>query len=326
MEGTRELVPASGVPAAVGSVGELAPAWAVVIGAFVATLDSPRTRREYARNLRGALAVLGGPADVTPVALAAYRARVVDQVGRLSVSTVNIHLSALRSFLKFCSRVGALGIPEALIGLTLKGLKARVRKPYQVLGADEAERLLAAASVSPRDHLFIALALATGLRCAELCAIRLGDLSLDGEGDVLLRVVRGKGNRDRILPLARRIRPELDAYLAGMGLALGRTGDAGHYLFQSRNGRGRLSTARTRQMLAEYLAAAGITGKHISVHSLRHTAAITWLRAGASTLAVQKLLGHANITTTQRYLDHIDLDDLKVAVNRRPVTRVCDLG
>jgi integrase/recombinase XerD len=77
-----------------------------------------------------------------------------------------------------------------------------------------------------------------------------------------------------------------------------------------------MTTARLRQLVAEYLHKAELNDKVISPHSLRHSAAISWLRTGASVVAVQKLLGHASLSTTQKYVDHLELRDLKKVVNR----------
>jgi len=284
--------------------------WGAAVEIYIATLDSEATKHEYRRNVSGALAILGGPADITPAALIKYRDQVAHQLGRLSGNTINMHLASLRGFLKFCHLAGFINLSDDAIGRFLRNVKAHVVTPYQVLSKPEIAALLASAQVNPRDHLLLSLALATGLRCAELCNIQVQDLIKDECGDSILRVRQGKGNKDRLVPIAGSIKPELDGYLlrAGLGSAPER------YLFESRNHTRRLSTARCRQIITEYLHAAGIT-KRISMHSLRHTAAITWIRAGASIVFVQKLLGHSKVDTTLRYAEHVEMDDLKGVVN-----------
>jgi site-specific recombinase XerD len=290
----------------------------IVVASFLATLDSAHTKTEYRRYVLSALAVLGEPADITPPALAAYRERVTSR-RELSPATVNLHLNGVRSFLRFCRITGVLQLSSDVVNFTLRGLHAHVRRPYQVLNHVEADRLLAAAADNPRDHLLLALALAAGLRCAELCAIQIRDLSIDEGGEYVLRVVRGKGNKDRVVPIARWLTDEMTRYLLQRGLQIGRTRDEEVYLFQSRGhaAGGRLSTARVRQLIGGYLHMAGIA-KRISMHSLRHTAAITWLRAGCTIMQVKNLLGHSKFETTEKYLEHIDLDELREAVNRAP--------
>ncbi|MBI5651827.1 MAG: tyrosine-type recombinase/integrase [Chloroflexi bacterium] len=74
-------------------------------------------------------------------------------------------------------------------------------------------------------------------------------------------------------------------------------------------------------IVAGYLHQSGLNDKTISPHSLRHGAAIAWLRSGASAVEVQKLLGHASLSTTQKYVDHLEVCDLKKVVNRRGTAR-----
>ena len=107
---------------------------------------------------------------------------------------------------------------------------------------------------------------------------------------------------------------ELYSYLALRGIRIGEKESAQMVLFPSREGYNKpMTTARLRQLVDELSEAAGIR-KALSPHSFRHTYAMALLRRGASLVAVQKLLGHASLATTQRYLDHLDIDDLKEAV------------
>ena len=83
--------------------------------------------------------------------------------------------------------------------------------------------------------------------------------------------------------------------------------------------RGRLSTRAVGDVVKRVATVARVTAKRITPHSCRHTYAIRALRAGGNIVAVSKLLGHASITTTQRYLDHLKLDELRAAVPRLPM-------
>jgi len=300
-----------------GMANEVPASWITMLGAWLSTVSSDRTRTEYRRNVAGAVVMLGQVEDITPLLLTQYRERVVARIGQLAPSTINIHLSALRSFFRFCRIIGLLPwLTDEIIHATLKGARSSVRKPYQVLTKKEIVLLLHAAEACPRDHLLLGLAIATGLRCAELCAIQIQHITMDEDSDLILRVCRGKGNKDRLVPLASSLKPELLAYLSARKIQMGQPRDAERRLFDSRaHGEKPLTTARVRQIIQRYLKAAGITYKRISMHSLRHTAAIAWIRSGASVVHVQKLLGHASLNTTQRYLDHVDMDDLKNVVN-----------
>jgi site-specific recombinase XerD len=148
--------------------------------------------------------------------------------------------------------------------------------------------------------------------------VRVGDLSEDEHEDLILRVRQGKGRKDRLVPLSRDAEAIVRAYLTARKLKRTSKRDAQEYLFPSRKGRGHggLSTRRLRGIVEQYVKAAGVN-KPISPHSLRHTAAITWLRDSAAPVpVVQKLLGHASLSTTQRYVDHLEIEELKEVVNR----------
>ena len=295
--------------------------WRVVLAAFLNTLDSPATRREYQRDIETALAVLGDLHALTAVALTEYRERCLARLARvaanhLAPASVVRHLAAVRSFLRFARLTGQLRLPDEVIRFSLKSPKAKVLKPYQVLSAAEQMQLVAAASGKPRDRVLLLLVIATGVRASEVCALQVGDLVIDEEGDLLIHIRQGKGRQDRIIPLARDVARELRNLLAQRKLKIGRERDKSAHVFASRQGAGQMTTARLRQIVAGYLRQSDLQDKPISPHSLRHSAAITWLRSGASVVAVQKLLGHASLSTTQKYVDHLGLRDLKKVVNR----------
>ena len=293
----------------------------MVMETWLNTLDSPETHRVYRRVVESAMSELGELNTVNAVKLTQYRDQWnkrldLDAPDRLSPASVSLHLAALRSFLRFARITGQLPLPDDVIRFSLKSPKATVIKPYQVFTAAERSRLLSAARKNLRDRVLLDLAIATGLRAAEICAIQIGDLSVDDEGDLLLRVRQGKGRKDRIVPLDVDTAAIVRAYLKGRQLELGSKRDQREYLFASRKGRGhgRLSTARLRQLFDLYRTQAGIE-KSLSPHSGRHTTAMNLLNSGADVVVVQKILGHANLATTQKYVDHLKLRDLKDAVN-----------
>jgi integrase/recombinase XerD len=295
--------------------------WREVLDAFLNTLDSPATQREYRRDVESAMGVVGDLDTLTAVALAQYRDRCVARLAdnssaHLSPTSVVRHLAAVRSFLRFARLTGQLHLSDEVIRFVLKSPKATVIKPYQVLAEAEKASLISAAEGCARDRVLLSVILATGLRAAEICALRVGDLVIDEEGDLLLHVRQGKGRKDRIVPLAREAAKQVRAFLAERRIKIGRERDTDEYLFPSRQGDKRMTTARLRQLVDGYLHKAGLNDKVISPHSLRHSAAISWLRSGASVVAVQKLLGHASLSTTQKYVDHLELCDLKEVVNR----------
>ena len=296
--------------------------WRVVLDAWLNTLDSENTRRAYRLSVGQALEDLGGLDALDAIALAEYRQRWVARLDakadqRLSPASVARRLAALRSFLHFARLTGQVRLANDVINLTLKSPKATVIKPYQILTREEASRLVGAARGNSRDRVLLTLALATGLRAQEICNIIVGDISQDDQGDLLLRVRQGKGRKDRIVPISDDASVIVRAYLAACKIKPNNPHDAGKFLFESRKGKGRgqLTTARLRQLIAHYKRAAEII-KPISMHSTRHTLAINLLKHDVPLPAVQKILGHESLATTQKYVAHFELEDLKAAVNQ----------
>ena len=154
--------------------------------------------------------------------------------------------------------------------------------------------------LSLRDHAILELLYAGGLRVGEICALRVEDLHLD----MARAQVRGKGDKERIVPLGRSAVEALERYLA-----LGRPGlvKAGvqRALFLSVRG-----NPLTRQWVWEMVRSASPSGNKVSPHKLRHSCATHMVEHGADLRSVQTLLGHADIATTQVYT-HVALGRLK---------------
>lgn len=149
-----------------------------------------------------------------------------------------------------------------------------------------------------RDHAILELLYAGGLRVAEICSLRVEDLHLDlGRAQV-----RGKGDKERIVPLGRSAVEALERYLKLGRPGLVRSGAISRELFLSVRG-----NALTRQWVWEMVRA---TNRHASPHKLRHSCATHMVEHGADLRSVQTLLGHADIATTQVYT-HVALGRLK---------------
>jgi integrase/recombinase XerD len=192
----------------------------------------------------------------------------------------------------------------------------RDRPLPKILSEDEVERLLAAAAALPgnaglRLVALLELLYATGLRVSELVGLPLDALARDGQ----TLIVRGKGGKERMLPLSAPARAALAAYLPlRAGFAGPKGGDPGassRWLFPSRRGDGRpLTRQRFGQLLKELASAAAIDHRRLSPHVLRHAFASHLLEHGADLRAVQQLLGHADIATTQIYT-HVVADRMR---------------
>jgi len=183
------------------------------------------------------------------------------------------------------------------------------------LTVEEVRRLLSlpdtATPTGRRDHAILMLLYNTGLRVGELCALNRDDVHLPAEGWGALQVV-GKGRRLQRLPINRPAADALLAYLADRN-------DSEPALFLNRNG-GRFSVRGIALLVNRYLRAAGITDRS-GPHVLRHTFATHALRARPNLRAVQELLGHAWVTTTQRYT-HLEVEDLQAQVADLPANSV----
>lgn len=305
--------------------------------AFVAFLKlnrnvSPNTVRAYDTDVTQFLEFVAArdgvkPSQVAPERLDAIAIR--DFLGDLhkrglSRASAARRLSALRTFAKYLVREGVL--PDDATQLV--GAPKREQSLPAHLGHSEIDALLAAPDVSTvpgrRDRAILELFYASGLRLSELAGVDLEDINLSGR---MIRV-RGKGGKERLLPFnnsaADAIRRML-ADAAGLRTLLGQRQEAegkGQKQSQKQSGKGRSSTTplflslrgarlTTRsidRIVRQHVRTAAIT-TGISPHALRHTFATHLLQAGADLRAIQELLGHAQLTTTQRYT-HLDVGRL----------------
>jgi integrase/recombinase XerD len=161
----------------------------------------------------------------------------------------------------------------------------------------------------------VELLYATGLRISELVSLPLARLR-----DQRVLVVRGKGGKERLVPLSEPARVALAAYGAVRGTFL-REGATSRFLFPSRSAEGHLTRRRCGQLMKELATAAGIDPARVSPHVLRHAFASHLLDRGADLRSVQQMLGHADIATTQIYT-HVLGDRLRTLVEtHHPLAR-----
>jgi len=268
--------------------------------------NSPHTVENYLRDVHrlaeyGTSKRIRGPADVTAAQLREFIYFLKD-LG-LAATTIRRQVSALRTYFKFL--VGE--------GTVTRDPSERIESPKRwrtlpaVLTVPEIKQLLAAPNTDEplaiRDRALLEFAYATGVRVSELVAIKLQDISF---GERIVRVF-GKGGKERLVPFgkpalgivsmyARETRPTLDRgkgrgvlFLNARGTPLSRVGAWG------------IIKATARR--------AGLT-KRVTPHTLRHTFATHLLEGGADLRAVQEMLGHADLSTTQLYT-HVDRDCLR---------------
>ncbi|MFH1279511.1 MAG: tyrosine recombinase XerC [Candidatus Eisenbacteria bacterium] len=270
---------------------------------FLATLESrrysPRTIEAYRRDLgrfHEYVVMETGEDDpatgsATAGVIRSYLARLYDQ--RLAKSTRHRALAAIKSFFKECHRAGLVESSPA----TLVSFPKPDRPLPAFLTEDQVNRLVSMPEglFASRDLAIIELIYGAGLRLAEAQTLSLGDLDLDNRE---VKVV-GKGNRERIVPLGREAVRSIRTYLDLRHVTDPWRAGAGRRspLFLNRTG-GRLSARGIQRRVGRYLR---LVGEGLTVHSLRHSFATHLLDGGADLRAVQELLGHRHLSSTQRY-------------------------
>src|SRR6185437_10186028 len=236
------------------------------------------------------------PADVDVRTLRRYAAGLVER--GIAPATIARRLAALRGLFRTQMQLGARSDNPAEL---LSSPKRAQRLPH-VLKSTEVAALLdsipAATPLELRDRALFELAYACGLRAEELVSLDLESLDFDAES---VRV-EGKGGKTRLVPLGEHARLALERYLARARPILQTAADE-PALFLSKSGR-RLSTSDVRRRLSGWVRAAAARSPGLSrahPHALRHSFATHLLDGGADLRAIQELLGHATISTTQVY-------------------------
>jgi integrase/recombinase XerD len=274
------------------------------------------TLEAYARDLADFAACLKTRGlDVEAADAAAIRHYLASLAGAgLSPRTSARRLSALRQFHRFLFSEGVRADDPCLV---IDSPRQGRRLP-KVLSEAEVDALLAAARQRPgpegaRLVALLELLYATGLRVSELVSLPIAAL----RRDLRLLIVRGKGGRERMIPLTEPARQAVAAYrlVRERFLPRGRNREAAtKWLFPSRSGTGHLTRHRFAQLLKELALEAGLDPNKVSPHVLRHAFATHLLDHGADLRSVQQMLGHADISTTQIYT-HVLAERLKALVH-----------
>ena len=276
---------------------------------------SDHTVAAYGRDLavyRSWLTVCGvtDTSDVTPELVTAFAAERASAVPAAAASSLARLQSSVRGLHRFLVREG---IDEGDPTSRLRP-PAQARRLPKALTIDQVEQLLDASGPAPadaapgdivgmRDRALLELLYATGARVSEIVQLDVDDLA---HGDVLR--VRGKGSKERIVPIGSYARAAVDAYLTRARPELSRRGRATPRLFLGARG-APLSRQSAWLVIHDASERAGITA-HVSPHTLRHSFATHLLQGGADVRVVQELLGHASVATTQIYT-HVSVDALR---------------
>lgn len=247
---------------------------------------------QFTEHLRRELHRDPVPADVDHLLIRSFLAS-LHRSGLKKVSSAR-KLAALRSFFRFLCRQGVL---EKNPARALLSPRLERRIPAHLEQSD-IEALMAVPGdddASLRARGLLELLYATGLRCAETVSLDLTAVDFDARS---VRVM-GKGNKERLVPFGQRAREALVAYLP----ARARTDPRSNALFVNARG-GRLSDRSVRTILNHEVRRAALQ-RHTTPHTLRHSFATHLLERGADLRSIQELLGHASLSTTQRYT-HVD--------------------
>ena len=263
---------------------------------------SPHTVRSYHSDLEQ-LSTFLGDKDLSAVDHQTLR-RFIAHLMQVDVkkSSIARKLSAIRTFFRYLNREGILTSNPARLVATPR----REQRLPAVLTADDAIRLMESPKAKKpadqdamlRDRAVLETLYSAGIRASELIGMNREDID---RHDSLIRI-RGKGRRERIVPIGTKALEAIDAYLGRLD---GTSDEAAVFLGPS----GKRLTARTVQRILEnHRKQLGLRQK-ASPHTLRHSFATHLLESGADLRAIQELLGHASLSTTQRYT-HVNLDSL----------------
>jgi integrase/recombinase XerD len=289
---------------------------------------SERTVEHYLADVRFLLGWLEergvGLVEVKTADLEAFQAHLAGMTKKdghpYAIGSQQARLIAIKNFFRFLYRRGHL-IHDPAATIELGRMEHRL--PRVVLTEEESRRIVETPrGDSPlvlRDRAILETLYATGVRVSELAALTIYDVDTK---ERLLRVVMGKGRKDRNLPLTKAAARAIEAYLvkkrealasAARGRGVRPRGERARLLFPAELG-GRLQRAVVGKIIARWTKKAGI-GKHVTCHTLRHSVATQLLRGGADIRHIQALLGHASLKATERYT-RVEIGDLKRVLQR----------
>jgi integrase/recombinase XerD len=266
------------------------------------------TLKSYRRDLRRYLSFLqaqgiGDLSAVTEQTVAGFLMALREGDAEhppLGAASAGRTLVAVRGFHRFCVRDGLVPVdPSAGVSPP----KPAKRLP-KALSIGDVEAILDAAgapgtTLALRDRALLEVLYGTGARISEAVGLDVDDLSVSEEGDEGTVLLRGKGSKERLVPVGRLACEAVGAYLVRARPQLVAAGKGTPALFLNARG-GRLSRQSAWTVIVRAADRAGVTAE-VSPHTLRHSYATHLLEGGANVRTVQELLGHASVTTTQVY-------------------------
>lgn len=300
------------------------------LGAFLDSLVADRdaaanTRLAYGRDLKDFMDWLAGRGcDLDHVVETDIEAYLVacDAAG-LSKATRARRLSSIRQLFRFLHEEGHRADNPSL---RMQG-PGRERKLPGTLDIPEIEAMIAVARASPRDSTrnvcLLELLYATGMRVSELVSLPLAA----ARGDPRVMLIRGKGGKERLVPISSPARQALCAWLRDLDKTQAqRPAGTSHspYLFPSRGAAGHLTRQGFFALLKELATQAGVPADRVTPHRLRHAFATHLLAGGADLRSIQVMLGHADLATTEIYTHVLDDQLRDLVLTRHPLAQVPD--
>ena len=269
-----------------------------LLESFIKHLSDERNYSEHTvkayrgdlENFRGFL--LKEEKKIEDADIATINAYVSTLYGKNSPASVERKISAVRSFFSYLVRKDIVAQNPAKLVRTPKKEKhlpvfLSVDEVFNLVDVKDPER----SPLRVRDRAVLELLYSSGLRVSELAGATLADLSM---GEAIIRV-RGKGNKERIVPVGSKALSALGDYLD----IRGKLKPASDRIFLNSRGGG-ITTRSLARIIKKYGLVSGIS-KNVSPHVLRHSFATHLLAGGADLRAIQEMLGHASLSTTQRY-------------------------
>jgi integrase/recombinase XerD len=244
-----------------------------------------------------------GNSDIENIDSMKIHAFIADlKLAKLSPASINRIESTLRSFFKYLQLEHGFADPT----LEIESSKTARRLP-KALSVEDIIKLIAAAfhegqPITLRDQTMVELLYSSGARVSELIGINMGDISLvdSAEGEITTLKLRGKGGKERVVPLGAFATKAIDEYKTRIRPELAsKSSKANSALFLNARG-GRITRQSAWNIVLKAAESAGISQK-VTPHVFRHSYATHLLDGGADIRVVQELLGHASVTTTQIY-------------------------
>lgn len=234
------------------------------------------------------------------------------QQSGLSDHTINCYLRSIRAFWSWLISEGILSetpfsrvkIPRAPRKVVPTFTDSQIGALLGAINTEKPEGI--------RDYALILTLLDTGLRVSELSGLRMGDLWLE-EGTLK---VMGKGGKERLIPIGRAVQRLLWRYISRFRPEPAFPGY--DFLFLNADGRP-VTRNHIQKRMALYGERAGLRGVRCSPHTLRHTAAVSFIRNGGDAFSLQRLLGHSTLAMTRHYCELADVDVKRVHITASPV-------